>query len=111
MERKCSCQTDLSETKSDIIAFAFGNPANRSYAKLSRYNEHFLGTDLANLLTKRYNNELQRCAQYYSLASLFNETSTKDKHRFNKKNMKKISTIIRESLQRIFSCSQQNKLD
>lgn len=108
MERKLSCQTDSPDTKSDIIAFAIGNPANRSYAKLSRYNEHFLGTELTNMLTKRYNNELQRCAQFYSLSSIFNETSTKDKHRFDKKNMKKISSIIRNCLQRVFSCFQVN---
>ena len=98
------CQSDLSETKSDIIAFAISNPVNRSAARLSQTNEHFLGTELANALTKRYNNELQRCAQYYSLASIFNETSTKNKHRFVKKNTKKIYFTIREYLLRLFVC-------
>ncbi len=92
------------ETKSDIIACAIGNPANKFNAKLSRNNEHLLGFDIADSLIKRHNRELQRCSQFYSLASLFNEKSTKDKHRFRIKNMKKMYTTGRKYISRLFIC-------
>ncbi len=92
------------ETKSDIIACAIGNPANKSNAKLSRNNEYLLGSDIAYSLIKRHNHELQRCSQFYSLASLFNEKSTKDKHRFQIKNIRKMYSTGRKYISRLFIC-------
>ncbi|CAF0875855.1 unnamed protein product [Rotaria sp. Silwood1] len=100
-----SSATYTPETKLDIIAFAMGNPANKTKAKLSKNNENLLGSDMANLFTKRYNYELQRCSQFYSLASIYNETSTKDKHRMKIKNMKKIYSTGRKYIARFFICS------
>ena len=92
------------ETKSDIIACAIGNPANKSNAKLSRNNELLLGFDISDSLVKRHNRELQRCSQFYSLASLFNEKSSNDKHRFQLKNMKKMYSTGRKCISRLFMC-------
>jgi hypothetical protein len=92
------------ETKSDIIAVAIANPANKSNAKLSEKNEDLLGFDIADLLTKRHNLELQRCSQFYSLASIFNETTTKDKHRMKLKNIRKIYSMGRKYFLRLFIC-------
>jgi hypothetical protein len=92
------------ETKSDIIARAIGNPANKSNAQLSQNNEHLLGSDIAHSLIKRHNYELQRCSQFYSLASLFNEKSSKDKHRFQIKNIRKMSSTGRKYISRLFMC-------
>ncbi len=92
------------KTKLEIIAFAIGNPANKSKTKLSEKNENLLGFDIANLLTKRHNYELQRCSQFYSLASIFDETSTKDKHQMKIKNIKKMYSTGRKYFLRLFSC-------
>jgi hypothetical protein len=92
------------ETKSDIIALAIGNPANKSKAKLSQKNQTFLGYGIADLLIKRHNHELQRCSQFYSLASIYNETSTKDKHRMKMDNIKKLSFSGRKYILRFFIC-------
>jgi hypothetical protein len=91
-------------TKSDIIAFAIGNPANKLTAKLSKNNHNLLGSDIAGSLVKRHNHELQRCSQFYSLASIFNETTTKDKHRTTTKNMKKMHFTGRKYILRLFIC-------
>ncbi|CAF1341551.1 unnamed protein product [Adineta ricciae] len=64
------------ETKSDIISFAID----------------LLGMEDAKLFTKRHNSELQRCSQFYSLASLFHETTTKDKHRLNGRDVQKLAS-------------------
>ncbi|CAF0996490.1 unnamed protein product [Rotaria sordida] len=95
----------ISETKLDIIAFANGNPANKTKAKLSKNNRYLLGSDIADLFTKRHNYELQRCSQFYSLASVYNETLTKDKHRMKIKDMKKIYSTGRKYILRLFICS------
>src|SRR5690242_6232891 len=92
------------ETKSDIITLAVGNPANKTNAKLSQNNENLLGYDIADLFTKRHNHELQRCSQFYSLASIFNETSTNDKHRMKIKNIKKMYFDGRKYILRLFIC-------
>jgi hypothetical protein len=92
-------------TKSDIIAFAVGNPANKSQAKLSKFNRTLLGSDTADMLARRHNKELQRCSQFYSLASVFNETTTKDKHSVNRKNLQKMCSTGRKYLARLFICS------
>jgi len=91
-------------TKSDIIALAVGNPLNRSNAKLSQVNQELLGLGDAGLLTRRYNHELQRCSQFYSLASIYNEISTKDKHRSYKRNVKKMYSSGKRHLLRLFIC-------
>jgi hypothetical protein len=93
------------ETMSDIITFAIGNPANKSTARLSKNNQNLLGSDIAELLAKRHNHELQRCSQFYSLSSIFNETTTRDKHRMNMKNIKKMYTTGRKYILRLFICS------
>jgi hypothetical protein len=93
------------ETKSDIIAFAIGNPVNKSKAKLSQKNDQFLGgSTISDVFIKRHNCELQCCSQFYSLASIYNETSTKDKHRMKIKNIKKMSFSVRKYLLRLFIC-------
>ncbi|UJR38325.1 hypothetical protein I4U23_030995 [Adineta vaga] len=97
--------SDSLETKSDIIAFAIGNPVNKKAAKLSQSNEDLLGIDNAKLFTRRHNNELQRCSQFYSLASLFNEKTTKDKHRINGKNIQKMCSTARKYLLQLFICT------
>ncbi|CAF2667083.1 unnamed protein product [Rotaria sp. Silwood2] len=100
-----SSTTYTPETKFEIIAFAMGNPVNKTQTKLSKNNENLLGFDIANLLTKRHNDELQRCSQFYSLASIYNETSTKDKHQMKTKNIKKIYSTGRKYIVRFFICS------
>jgi hypothetical protein len=92
------------KTKADIIACAVGNPANKSKAKLSVTNQNLLGDDIADLFTKRHNSELQRCSQFYSLASIFNETSTRDRHRMKIKNIKKMYSTGRKYFLRLFIC-------
>ena len=93
------------ETKSDIIAFAIGNPVNKSKAKLSQKNDQFLGgSSISDVFIKRHNCELQRCSQFYSLASIYNETSTRDKHRMKIKDIKKMSFSVRKYLLRLFIC-------
>jgi hypothetical protein len=99
-----SCASYTPETKSDIIAFAIGNPANKLSAKLSENNQNLLGSDIADLFAKRHNHELQRCSQFYSLASIFNERTTKDKHRMNTKNFKKMYSTGRKYILRLFIC-------
>jgi hypothetical protein len=84
-----SITSHIYETKSDIISCAIGNPINQRKSKLSKINRNFLGSDIAKLFVKRHNNELQRCSQFYSLASIFNETSTKDKHQSKWNDIKK----------------------
>ena len=90
--------------KSDIIAFALGNPANKIKAKLSKTNQNLLGSDMANVFITRHNHELQRCSQFYSLASIFNETSTKDKHRMKVKNIKRMYSTGRKHIIKLFVC-------
>jgi hypothetical protein len=92
------------KTKSNIILLAMGNPANRSKAKLSKNNQNLLGSNNGDLFAKRYNHELQCCSQFYSLASIFNETSTKDKHRMKRKNIKKMYSTGRKYILRLFIC-------
>ena len=92
------------ETKSDIIAFAVGNPVNKSKAKLSKNNQNLLGYDIADLLITRHNHELQRCKQFYSLATIYEETSTKDKHRIGIKHLKKMYSAGRKYILRLFVC-------
>ncbi|CAF0718829.1 unnamed protein product [Adineta steineri] len=92
------------ETKSDIIAFAIGNPENKVTAKLSKNNQKFLGSDIGDLLIQRHNHELQRCSQFYSLASIFNETTTKDKHPMKLRNIKKMYSTGRKYFFRLFLC-------
>ncbi len=89
MNRRCSyisVGSCLMETKSDIISRAMGNPKNQSKETLSRINRDFLGSNITKLFVRRHHNELKRCAQFYSLTSLFNETASKDKHKSTKKN-------------------------
>ncbi len=95
------------ETKLNIISLAMGNPANRSKAKLSENNQNLLGFNNGDLFAKRYNHELQRCSQFYSLASIFNETSTKDKHRIKLKNIKNMYSTGRKYFLRLFICHEQ----
>ena len=110
MEQKFQYQSNTSsssntpETKSDIIALAVGNPINRSDAKLSKKNQNLLIYDDADLFVKRHNDELQRCSQFYSLASLFHETSSKDKHRLNRRNIKKMYYTGRKNFLKLFIC-------
>jgi hypothetical protein len=83
MDRSCSyisIESYVFETKSDIISRTNGNPKNQSKGKLSQINRNIFGSNLTKLFIKRHYNELQRCRQFYSLTSLFNETATKDKH-------------------------------
>jgi hypothetical protein len=80
-----SIESYVLEIKSDLISYANGNPKNQSKGKLSRINRNFFGTKLTKLFVRRHHNELQRCSQFYSLASIFNETATKDKHNNVKK--------------------------
>lgn len=77
------------ETKSDVISCAIGNPRNQRDVKLSKINRNYLGTKIAKLFVKRHNKELERCSQFYSLSSIFNETLTKDKHQSRWNNIKK----------------------
>jgi len=86
------------ETKSDIILYAISNPINHSKTKLSKINQNLLGSNIAKLFARRHRNELKRCSQFYSLASIFNETSTKDKHRTQTNNITKNYFI------RLFGC-------
>jgi hypothetical protein len=80
-----SIESHVLEIKSDLISYANGNPKNQSKGKLSRINRNFFGTKLTKLFVRRHHNELQRCSQFYSLSSVFNETATKDKHNNVKK--------------------------
>lgn len=91
-------------TKSDIIAFAVGNPINKIHARLSQNNEFWIGESAADTFIRRHNRELQRCSQYYSLASLYNESLTKDKHSKMRKNLRKIYPSVRKSFLKLFSC-------
>lgn len=93
------------ETKLDIITFAMGNPANKINTRMSKNNEKLLGSGVAYLFTRRHNIELQRCSQFYSLASIYDETTTKDRHQLKRKNIKKICSTGRKYLVRLFICS------
>ncbi|CAF0861755.1 unnamed protein product [Adineta steineri] len=88
----------ISETKTDIITYANGNPKNQTQAKLSQINQDFLGSDISKIFVRRHHNELQRCSQFYSLASIYNETLTKDKH-YTKSN-----NITKKYFIRLFRC-------
>lgn len=99
-----SCTSHALMTKSDIVAFAIGNPANKSHVKLSARNRNYLGMDTADSFTKRHNHELQRCSQFYSLSSIYNETSTKDKHRLKTKDIKRIYLNGKKYFLRLFIC-------
>lgn len=111
MKQKCSLISSISsssytlETTSDIIAFAIGNPANKITAKISVNNRNLLGSDIANRLAKRHNRELRRCSQFYSLASIFDETTTRDKHRMKIHNIKQMYFTGRKYILRLFICS------
>ncbi|CAF3351335.1 unnamed protein product [Rotaria socialis] len=112
MENRFTCKSIVSSSPSyppikklDIITFAMGNPANKMNARLSKNNQHLLGLDASNQFVKRHNLELQRCSQFYSLASIYNETATKNKHGINRKNVKKIYSTGRKYMVRLFICS------
>ena len=83
--------------QSDSFTLAFFSPITPIKSKLSVKNQHLLGYNTANIFIKRHQSELRRCSQFYSLASLFNERVTKDKHRKAAKN-------IRTYLLRLFRC-------
>jgi hypothetical protein len=92
------------KTKVDIVAFAVGNPANKTKSRLSKTNQNLFGNDSADLFTKRHYHELQRCSQFYSMASILNETSTKDKHRMNTESIKKMISTGQKYIIRLFAC-------
>lgn len=65
--------------------------------RLSVKNEDFLGEEMAEILIERHCNELRRCSQFYSLASIFDEKLTEDKHQ-------RIFKNLRFYLRHLFDC-------